>query len=208
MYEILKVLEERHVTPTREMTVTLAKCLHCGNVDKILEQNVRRANRQQRKHCAKCIDETFHNMTNTRIWRIWKGMVERTTKQTSIHFKNYGGRGIGVSDEWLVFENFYRDMGPTYKDDLTLERIDNSKGYSKENCRWATAMEQQSNKRNNRVLVYQGEKMHLAEFCRKVGVSRGAITVRLNAGMTPEQAVLDYQNSNYPKNRKSRKSTI
>jgi hypothetical protein len=147
-------------------------------------------------------------MTNTRIWSIWKGMISRATKEYDRSYILYGGKGKGVAKEWLDFKNFYSDMKETYSDNLTLDRIDNSKGYSKDNCRWATNMEQQANKINNRVLVYKGKQMHLSEFCRVVNISRGAITPRLNLGMTPEDAVTNYLNSKYPKNRRSRKYLI
>lgn len=204
MYTILKQLDRKRVTPTREMTVTLAECCHCGTVQEVLLQNVQRANRQKRKHCALCIEEEFHRMTDTRIWRIWKGMKDRATSPSSPDYPRYGGSGRGVCARWLEFKNFYEDMSSGYQDGLTLERIDNGRGYSPENCRWATNMDQQANKTNNRVLEYQGEEIHLAEFCRRTGVTRGAISPRLNAGMNAEQALTDYQNSTYPKGRKSR----
>ena len=199
MYEIVKVLEEKRFTPTRAMTVILAKCCHCGAEKEILEQNLQRSNREKRKHCEDCIQDTFHNMTDSRIWRIWMQMRGRATNINHSDSKNYVCRGIGISEEWLKFENFYRDMSATYSDDLTIDRIDNNKGYYKENCRWATNLQQQANKRNNRVISYMGQEMHLGEFCRVTGISRGAITPRLNRGMTGDEAVLDYQKSTYGK---------
>jgi hypothetical protein len=207
MYEILKVLDEKRYTPTRAMTLTLARCCHCGVEQVIAEQHAQRANRLKRQHCPACIEDTFHRMTDTRFWRIWKGMKARATDPDNPDYARYGGAGRGISEDWLSFEGFYRDMFPLYADNLTIERVDNEKGYSKQNCRWATNMEQQANKRNNRKIWYQGCEMHLAEFCRLVGVSRGAVTSRLNRGMTAEQALQDYRASSYPKGRKSRKST-
>jgi len=137
-------------------------------------------------------------------------MKERATNPEARDYQTYGAVGRGLAKEWRDFRNFYRDMFPTYRDDLTIERKDNSKGYSKENCRWATHLEQQSNKNNNRVIRYQGRGMHLAEFCRAAGVGRGAISPRLNKGMSAEEALASYAASTYKKNRKSRarKSTI
>ena len=170
----------------------------------MLLQNAVRANKTQRKHCPTCHAETFHRMTNTRFWSIWHGMKDRTTNPNCPDYRRYGAVGRNLDPDWLDFRNFYRDMFPTYRDGLTIEREDNSLGYSKENCRWATNMEQQSNKVNNRTLTYQGREMHLAEFCRVAGVTRGAITGRLNSGMSPEEALQDLAASPYPKNRKSR----
>lgn len=207
MYKILRRLDEKRVTSTRAMPMVSVECLTCGRVASMVEQSMQKANRGGRKHCAVCIQTTYHHMTGTRIWRIWHGMIQRTTRPYGTSFHLYGQAGRGVCPTWLDFNLFYADMHETYADGLTLERIDNSKGYSKDNCRWATNMDQQSNKSNNRTLVYQGETMHLAEFCRRVGASRGALSSRLNRGLTPEEVVADYLASPYPKNRKSRRST-
>ena len=207
MYEILKVLDEKRCTPTREMTLTLVRCCHCNAEQVIAQQHAHRANRQQRRHCPVCVEDTFHRMSGTRFYKIWRGMKDRATNPANPDYARYGGAGRGMPEAWLTFENFYRDMFPTYADNLTIERMDNTKGYSKQNCRWASNMEQQSNKMNNRVIHHQGRNMHLAEFCRLVGVNRGAITPRLNSGMTADEALRDYQASTYPKARKSRKST-
>jgi hypothetical protein len=189
------------------MTVVCARCLNCGRKQNVLLQNASRANRLRRKCCKHCLPDTFHLMTGTRFWRIWKGMVSRATDPRNKDFARYGGAGRGVCEDWLAFENFYRDMHAGYADDLTIDRKDNSGGYSLENCRWVPNLVQQSNKNNNRAIRYGGRDMHLAEFCRVTGLSRGAATPRLNSGMTGDEAVLDYRNSRYKKNRKSRRST-
>lgn len=203
MYEILKVLDEKRVTPTREMTLTLARCCHCGHEAVVTKQNVERANRAGRKHCARCVEDTFHHMTDTRFWSIWKGMKARATDPLNPDYSRYGGAGRGVCSEWLDFKNFYRDMFDDYRDDLTIDRVDNTQGYSKDNCRWISIFEQQANKSNNRLVEYQGEQMHLAEFCRRAGVSRGAVVPRLDKGMTGDEAMADYAKSRYKRGRKS-----
>jgi hypothetical protein len=144
-------------------------------------------------------------MAKTRFYRIWFHMKFRATDSRSPDFHKYGPHtGRGMCETWRCFDNFYRDMFSTYSEELTLERIDNTQGYSKENCRWATNMEQQANKRNNRTVRYQGEDMHLAEFCRRSGVSRHAVKRFLNAGMTGDEAVEAHSACPYPKTRKSR----
>ena len=117
--------------------------------------------------------------------------------------KNYGGRGISVCQEWSDFNVFYSDMSPTYSDDLTIERVNVNQHYCKENCVWATNMVQQSNKRTNRYLVYQGEEIHLAELVRRTGISKMMLRMRLNRGMSADEAVEDAKNSPYGKSQTS-----
>ena len=196
MLELVQTLRRRHYTNTTSLPAVLAKCLNCGEVVEILKQNFVKHNKENRKHCQSCIKDTFHRMTNTRIWRIWMGIRRRSEDATD---KNYGGRGIIVCTEWSDFGRFYSDMSPGYSDDLTIERIDVNGPYCKDNCRWATNMEQQSNKRNNRVVMYQGEVIHLAELVRRSGVSKIMLQMRLNRGMTGDEAVAAAKASPYGK---------
>lgn len=82
----------------------------------------------------------------------WRSMISRTTNPNVHNYKNYGGRGITVCDRWFDFKNFLKDMGEKPVG-LTLERIDNNKGYEPGNCRWATWKEQAANRRPARKVV-------------------------------------------------------
>jgi hypothetical protein len=79
-------------------------------------------------------------------YNTWSSMIQRCNNKRNNNYENYGGRGITVCEDWLIFKNFYKDMGERGLG-LTLDRIDNDKGYYKENCRWASKSEQQSNRK-------------------------------------------------------------
>lgn len=205
MLTILRTLPERRFSGSKWRALVWAKCNRCGHESTYVQQNVTKHNKKGLSHCGHCISDVFHNLTNTRIWRIWQGMKWRASDATD---KNYGGRGINVCPEWERFEQFFADMSPGYSDDLTIERKDVNKPYSKDNCRWATNMEQQANKRNNRHVVYRGETIHLAELVRRSGFSKMMLVMRLNRGMTGDQAVADAQASPYGKGNRAVKGRM
>lgn len=128
-----------------------------------------------KKTCYKGMN-TRHGETKTRLWSIWQGMRQRCKSKT-----DYSLRGISVCKEWDSFESF-RDWAKNngYADNLTIDRINNDKGYSPENCRWATYKEQENNKRNNRRITVNGVTRNVSEWADITGIKAETIAWRAN----------------------------
>lgn len=129
-----------------------------------------------------------HGRSASPTWKTWRSMLSRAHFGSSKDRSNYLDRGIDVCERWLKFENFLEDMGER-PDGLSLDRVNNERGYSKENCRWATHHQQARNRRTSRLITVKGETMTLAEWCERIGIDRGTVSSRLRAGLTPEQAL-------------------
>lgn len=111
---------------------------------------------------------TRHGMVGTRVYRIWKAMMTRCNNANTPRYKDYGGRGINVCESWRQFENFFADMGAP-PDGASIDRKNNELGYYKENCRWSTCNQQNSNKRNS--ILFEG--LPLKEWAARNNVSYG-----------------------------------
>lgn len=139
------------------------------------------------------VSEMFatHRKTNTRLYGIWSNMKKRCTNKNDPAYRNYGGRGISVCDEWNNYERFEEwAMSHGYSDLLTIDRIDNSKGYSPDNCRWATYKEQANNTRSNVHVVINGVDHTVAEWSDITGVPTYEIYFRMHHGWDGERAVM------------------
>lgn len=164
-------------------TIWMCKC-DCGNYHATTVTYLKLG------HCKSCgcvrydkIKEirTKHGMTRTRIYRIWQNMKNRCRHPNNPRYKDYGARGITYCEEWEKFELFYEWAQKTgYNDKLTIERIDNNKGYSPDNCRWATTEEQQYNKRTTHFLTYKGETKSMAEWSKIKGIKLQTLAARIN----------------------------
>ena len=130
-----------------------------------------------------------HGMSHTAIFRLWTGMMARCYSPSAANYASYGARGISVCERWRSFENFYADMGepPAGK---SLDRFPDTHGdYEPGNCRWATAIEQQRNKTNNRILEFDGRSMCLTAWADERGISRTCLDNRLRAGWSIADAI-------------------
>ena len=116
----------------------------------------------------------------TPIYKTWLGIKYRCHNPKSKSFINYGARGVTVCEQWVnSFETFYEDMASSYRPGLTIDRIDNSQGYYKENCRWATRIEQANNKRNVERIEFNGESLTIAEWARKLKIKKASLFNRI-----------------------------
>lgn len=132
-----------------------------------------------------------HGMTNSSLFNVWRSMKERCINPNYPNYKNYGGRGITVCSKWLdSFEAFYQwAIHSGYEKGLQIDRTDNEKGYSPDNCRWVTALQNENNRRNNHLMTCDGETHTLAEWSRITGMPSTTIVTRLHRGKTIEEAL-------------------
>lgn len=126
------------------------------------------------------VRRTTHGMSKHPAYAVWRSMCDRCRLPSHPAWKNYGARGITVCERWVAsFDAFWADMGVTYQAGLTLDRIDNSAGYSTENCRWTTHEQQANNTRRNRKI---GDKT-AAQLAQELGVKRSTMYYRLSRGV-------------------------
>lgn len=119
----------------------------CGNITSVRDDSLK-SGKVRSCGCLRAENSyRTHGMHNTKIYRVWAAMLSRTNNPNDPAWKYYGAIGIGLAqDDWKQFENFYRDMGDSYEEGLTLERKEVTLGYSKENCVWDTWKTQSFNK--------------------------------------------------------------
>lgn len=165
-----KRIENCVSTKKNQSAMWLCVC-DCGNKCKVSSDNLRRGITKScgcwQKEVARQ-NMTKHGKHGTRLYRIWKEMKTRCQNPKAQNFNYYGAEGKIVCEEWQEFKPFYDwSMTNGYQENLEIERIDNSLGYSPSNCRWATKTEQANNKRNNHIVEYSGECKTIAEWAKK-----------------------------------------
>lgn len=129
-------------------------------------------------------------MGETRLHSIWSGMIERCKYTNCVRSKDYALRGIKVCEEWHNFDVFEKwALSNGYTDELSIDRINNDKGYYPENCKWSTAMEQANNRRNNHFLEYNGKRLTVMQWSRELGIDRNKINRRLKKGLPIEEVL-------------------
>ena len=139
----------------------------------------------------------YKKCTKDRLYKIWVDMQDRCFNPNNIYHSYYGGRGITVCDEWLGkcgYINFYkwaRENG--YSLNLTIDRIDSNGNYEPSNCRWATMKQQGRNKRNNRLIMYKGSEITIAEASERLDIPYSYIYYRIIKGKSLDEIIEMYK---------------
>lgn len=138
------------------------------------------------------VRNTTHGKYYTRLHRIWSNMKNRCYNHKHRFYARYGGRGITVCDQWMYdFQKFWNwAISNGYQDNLSIDRIDNEKGYSPDNCRWVLQKEQARNKSNVALVEIDGIAKSLPEWCEQYGVNYYTAYDRMHKyGWTPKEAL-------------------
>ena len=119
------------------------------------------------------------------LYAVWMQMKARCSNHNHKSYKDYGGRGIRVCEEWMDFDSFEAwSMNNGYGEGLSIDRIDNNGNYEPNNCRWTNRLVQQNNTRKNRAVTIDGETHNIREWARIAGINSSVISCRLKKGIT------------------------
>lgn len=185
MWTIIKEEDIRTLPCKQVMRMLLCVC-DCGN-KKVIQLHNLRSGHTKSCGCLKKQLSVKHGMYGTRQYIVWGNIIQRITNPKSTKHKNY--QHLSVCEKWKTFEGFWEDMAEGYQDHLTIDRIDNNKGYYRDNCQWSTHKEQQWNKSNNHNLLYKGEKKCLAEWAEEYSLKYHVLRKRIISGWTIEKAL-------------------
>jgi len=134
-----------------------------------------------------------HGKCNTKVYNIWRGMHNRCRNSKDKCWHRYGGRGITVSDAWKSFEQFYADMGDPPVG-CSIDRKDNEGNYCKENCRWATILEQANNTSTNKIYAYNSKRYTIADLARELKINSSTLGKHLREGWDIPKILACYAN--------------
>lgn len=163
----------------------LCQC-DCGNKTVVIGNNLKRGHT---KSCG-CLQVT-HKATGTRLYTIWQRMKDRTLNKNSHAYGRYGKRGITLCDEWRDSFEAFRDwaLSNGYKDTLSVDRIDNNRGYSPDNCRWVNVKTQSNNRSSCHLLTYNGETKNVTQWAETIGMNPVTLESRIISGWSIEKAL-------------------
>ena len=134
----------------RTASFSIFECPKCNK-----QYEIRTSRGRRQTTCKSCQGSQLetHRMSSHKIYQVWASMRQRCNNPKCKAFKKYGAKGITCAASWSTFEGFWSDMGDSYQDGLTIDRIDSSKGYSKDNCRWLSLSENSSETTKRRRVV-------------------------------------------------------
>lgn len=179
------VVLERSQNDQKQHAMWLCRC-ECGNTSIVRSADLTHGKSTNcgcvRRDIVGARFRTHGKTRKCRAYGIWKAIKQRCLYKRHVSRKSYSARGITICDEWKDnFEQFLLDMGEC-PPGMTIERIDNDRGYEPENCRWATMSDQCNNKRSNRTLEHNGVKLSMARWARLFGLNYSLLRSRLNLG--------------------------
>lgn len=157
-----------------------------------MKRCLKKENRERRRdkvksNIKKLIERnTKHGLSKDipRLYRIWKGIKARCYIKSASGYKDYGGRGIYLCEEWFDYKIFYQwSLRNGYNKDLTLERINVNSNYSPNNCKWISKAEQANNKRNNVKTEINNEELTLTQISNKYNISYNVVLNRYHKGV-------------------------
>lgn len=135
-----------------------------------------------------------HGGSKSREYSIWANMIYRCHTISSNHYKNYGNKGITVCPRWLVYQNFINDMGIRPNSSYSIDRIDNTKGYFKNNCRWASKKEQAVNRTNTIFIQYKDQPLTVEQLALELNIPITTIKNRLRRNWSHERIITTPKN--------------
>ncbi len=164
----------------------LCQC-DCGSLKSVEATKLRSG----RTRSCGCIRKCGFDTIRYKLYHVWDNIIKRCCSPTDKRYHNYGGRGITVYSGWLRFEPFYEwALSNGYKLGLQLDRKDNNRGYSPDNCRFVTCKVNQNNRRDNRLLKVNGVTKTLSDWAKETGIAKETILYRLNSGYSDQEAVI------------------
>lgn len=182
----------QHIAQTKKGKRLMWHCkCECG-CEKIAVGNDLRAGSVSSCGCLIGQHNIRHGLSKTRTHNIWSGVIRRCVNPNDASYQRYGGKGIAVCDRWKVFENFLADMGEAPAG-LSIDRIDNSKGYSPENCRWADDFQQSNNRDMVLSITAFGRSQTLGEWSKETGIAHSTIYQRMRKLKWPPEKALSSQ---------------
>ena len=167
------------------------KC-ECGNECVIRASALtKKTGFQQSCGCLRHKGNPKHGLYHTRLHKIWSNMKTRCLNPNSPRYKDYGGRGITICEEWQEdFISFYSwAIEHGYREDLTIDRINNDGNYEPSNCRWADSFMQRRNRKDTHLISYNGETLTAKEWSKKIGGNDHLVGYRLRAGWDEIRAI-------------------